>query len=269
MSNRRGRRACPGFFSASSSRKSFRRVRRSPEPDKIGHHPAGRIRRKERSMAKAQSARQAGHSTRSFRSSSASLFGGYLIWRLYFVFLVAPSGMAPTPGLRFAIAGLIIGSVYALIAIGYTLVYGILLMINFAHGDIMMIGAFGGYFVFEALKSHPGSARSALNFPKPTRILAVLSLSSSAWCIAATERLFPGEDRLPAAARRAAPGAADLRHRRVDLPGERRPTAVWRAAAGLRQSRPPDARRGLEPSDRRHRTSSCPTPACSLSSFRS
>jgi branched-chain amino acid transport system permease protein len=41
--------------------------------------------------------------------------------------------------------------VYAVIALGYTLVYGILFMINFAHGDVMMLGAFAGYFTLEAL----------------------------------------------------------------------------------------------------------------------
>ena len=43
--------------------------------------------------------------------------------------------------------GLTIGSVYALIALGYTMVYGVLRLINFAHGDIMMTGAVSGYFV--------------------------------------------------------------------------------------------------------------------------
>src|SRR3974390_1495939 len=43
--------------------------------------------------------------------------------------------------------GLTIGSVYALIALGYTMVYGVLRLINFAHGDIMMTGAFSGFFV--------------------------------------------------------------------------------------------------------------------------
>ena len=40
---------------------------------------------------------------------------------------------------------------YALIAIGYTLVYGVMALINFAHGDIMMLGCFAGFFTFEAL----------------------------------------------------------------------------------------------------------------------
>ena len=82
------------------------------------------------------------------------LFAGYLLWRLYVVLIGNPA-YGPDTWARFFIAGLILGSVYALIAIGYTLVYGILRMINFAHGDIMMIGAFGGYFVFEALKTIP------------------------------------------------------------------------------------------------------------------
>ena len=82
------------------------------------------------------------------------LFAGYLLWRLYVVFIGNPAYGSDTWA-RFIISGVILGSVYALIAIGYTLVYGILRMINFAHGDIMMIGAFGGYFVFEALKAIP------------------------------------------------------------------------------------------------------------------
>lgn len=47
--------------------------------------------------------------------------------------------------------GVSLGSVYALIALGYTMVYGIVKLINFAHGDVMMIGAFTGYFVMKAM----------------------------------------------------------------------------------------------------------------------
>jgi len=39
------------------------------------------------------------------------------------------------------------GSFYALIALGYTLVYGVLTLINFAHGDIFMVGAYIAFFV--------------------------------------------------------------------------------------------------------------------------
>ena len=45
------------------------------------------------------------------------------------------------------INGLTIGSIYALIALGYTMVYGILRLINFAHGDIYMLGAYSGFFI--------------------------------------------------------------------------------------------------------------------------
>ncbi len=47
----------------------------------------------------------------------------------------------------FVVFGLTIGAIYAQIALGYTMVYGVLRMINFAHGDFVMCGAFAGYFV--------------------------------------------------------------------------------------------------------------------------
>ena len=52
---------------------------------------------------------------------------------------------------RLFVDGTIQGGVYALIALGYTLVYGILFMINFAHGEVMMFGAYGGYFAMQFL----------------------------------------------------------------------------------------------------------------------
>lgn len=48
--------------------------------------------------------------------------------------------------------GIILGSIYALLALGYTMVYGIIKLINFAHGDIYMIGAFVGYYAINILK---------------------------------------------------------------------------------------------------------------------
>jgi len=49
------------------------------------------------------------------------------------------------------INGLTIGSIYALIALGYTMVYGILRLINFAHGDIYMVGAYAGFILATSL----------------------------------------------------------------------------------------------------------------------
>ena len=50
------------------------------------------------------------------------------------------------------INGLSLGSIYALLALGYTMVYGIIKLINFAHGEIYMIGAFVGYYVINTFK---------------------------------------------------------------------------------------------------------------------
>ena len=55
------------------------------------------------------------------------------------------------------INGLSVGAVYALIAVGYTMVYGVLRLINFAHGDVFMVGAFAGLF---AATSGIGLARA-------------------------------------------------------------------------------------------------------------
>jgi branched-chain amino acid transport system permease protein len=51
--------------------------------------------------------------------------------------------------------GIAQGSIYALIALGYTMVYGILRFINFAHGEVFMIGAMTGYFVSDGLARTP------------------------------------------------------------------------------------------------------------------
>ena len=54
--------------------------------------------------------------------------------------------------------GFSLGSMYALIAIGYTMVYGVLRLINFAHGDIMMVGGFLGFFGIAVLGLPFGAA---------------------------------------------------------------------------------------------------------------
>lgn len=48
--------------------------------------------------------------------------------------------------------GITLGSIYALIALGYTMVYGIILLINFAHGEILMVGAYVGFFAMSSLQ---------------------------------------------------------------------------------------------------------------------
>ncbi|MFF9193869.1 branched-chain amino acid ABC transporter permease [Streptomyces sp. NPDC014779] len=49
--------------------------------------------------------------------------------------------------IQLVLSGLFVGSLYALVALGYSMVYGIIKLLNFAHGDLYMIGAFGGFTV--------------------------------------------------------------------------------------------------------------------------
>lgn len=65
------------------------------------------------------------------------------------------------------------GSFYALIALGYTMVYGVLLLINFAHGDIFMMGAYIGFFIATFLLAQYAVA---LPFTLPPTIIFLLTL---------------------------------------------------------------------------------------------
>ena len=53
--------------------------------------------------------------------------------------------------LQQVVNGMSLGGMYALIAIGYTMVYGVLRLINFAHADVMMVGAFATLFLFSSI----------------------------------------------------------------------------------------------------------------------
>ena len=72
------------------------------------------------------------------------------------------------------INGLSLGSIYALIALGYTMVYGIVKLINFAHGDIMMIGAYTAYFVLRAMGTNVSGM--AVAFVVAMTVCALLSI---------------------------------------------------------------------------------------------
>lgn len=85
--------------------------------------------------------------------------------------------------LDFAMFGLTLGSVYALIALGYSMVYGVLRMINFAHGDITMTGAFSSLFVATAasrngwFESAPGLAYLAIFATAIATCVAIAALT--------------------------------------------------------------------------------------------
>ena len=54
-----------------------------------------------------------------------------------------------------AVNALQLGSIYALVALGYSMVYGIILLLNFAHGDIIMVGAYVTYYAMTSFHLHP------------------------------------------------------------------------------------------------------------------
>ncbi len=120
------------------------------------------------------------------------------------------------------------GAVYGLIALGYTMVYGVLLMINFAHGEIFMIGAYVGWARADLADQRPGFGGLHPAWVVPVMLLMAMSVSGIA-------RHGAGALRLPAAvhARCDPPGPADQRGRGVDLPAERRHADAGRAHEGL------------------------------------
>lgn len=60
--------------------------------------------------------------------------------------------------IQFLVGGISLGSIYGLIALGYTMVYGIAKMLNFAHGDVLMVGGFAAFTVVSTLGLHPAIA---------------------------------------------------------------------------------------------------------------
>jgi branched-chain amino acid transport system permease protein len=69
--------------------------------------------------------------------------------------------------------GLTTGSLYALIALGYSMVYGVLKLLNFAHGDLYMVGAYIGYFVIQWF-----GGPTSLSIPVPLLLLIMFALSA-------------------------------------------------------------------------------------------
>ena len=97
----------------------------------------------------------------------------FILYRLYQV-LVVQHAFGMDTWTRLLISGLIIGAVYALIAIGYTLVYGILFMINFAHGEVMMFGAYAGLLRISSIQCDQNGWNSPSNFTNTFPVLAII-----------------------------------------------------------------------------------------------
>lgn len=90
--------------------------------------------------------------------------------------------------LQYLINGIAQGSLYAIVALGYTMVYGIIRLVNFAHGEFLMLGAFCGYF--------------ALRFQLPMPVAILASMLGAGIVALIVERFLyrpiRGEGRIPA-----------------------------------------------------------------------
>jgi len=84
-----------------------------------------------------------------------------------------------TQFLQQLINGLSLGSIYALIALGYTMVYGILKLINFAHGEVFMVGAYTGYYAAGSLGVATFEARHQ-SFPLYLALLVLIAAMAAA-----------------------------------------------------------------------------------------
>src|SRR5437588_4372330 len=86
-----------------------------------------------------------------------------LLVGLLFVWLIVNFTKGPSYFVTIAFIGLTNGALYALVALGYTLVYGILELINFAHGDVFMLGGlFSATMLLSVFNLHAGASTGSL-----------------------------------------------------------------------------------------------------------
>ena len=130
------------------------------------------------------------------------------------------------------VAGLTLGSLYGLIALGYSMVYGILKLLNFAHGEVFMIGSYIGYFVLTAF----GGAAS----PDIPVALLIALMFAAAMLGAGVPRCRDRAVRLPAPPGEAgaADRSADQRARRLVLPAADRRHLLRCDAEAVRHVQP-------------------------------
>ena len=70
--------------------------------------------------------------------------------------------------------GIVVGALYSLVALGFSMVYGVLKLLNFAHGDLYMVGAFTGYFVIQWF-----GGSKALTIPVPLLLVIMFVLAAA------------------------------------------------------------------------------------------
>jgi branched-chain amino acid transport system permease protein len=101
---------------------------------------------------------------------------GLLAVAALILLLIKEFTVSPSQFVQVTLIGVTNGSVYALVALGYTLVYGILELINFAHGDVFMLGGmFTITYATHFFNLHPGDGIIAVPIVFATLILAMLS----------------------------------------------------------------------------------------------
>jgi branched-chain amino acid transport system permease protein len=106
------------------------------------------------------------------------------------VILTLSSGRySPKDWVDLTINGLALGGIYAVIALGYTLVYGVLRMINFAHGEVFMSGPFIGYFVITALDQSGYLNRSPTTSVISLLLIFVVAMTTSTVIAVLLERI--------------------------------------------------------------------------------
>jgi branched-chain amino acid transport system permease protein len=91
--------------------------------------------------------------------------------------------------LNYLILGITRGSLYALIALGYTMVYGVLQLINFAHSEVFMSGAFGSFLVVQIIVGSKGGHQAAWVVPMVIIVGVVVGAISAAFVAWTLERV--------------------------------------------------------------------------------
>ena len=193
-----------------------------------------------------------------YRPNPTTILGVVFV-ALVFVWLIVNLVKTPSEFYNLLLIGITNGAVYGLIALGYSLVYGILELINFAHGDVFMLG---GMLVATMTASFGLAGEGDLVLWGG--ILAMLADHDG---VLRGDQHDDRARRLQAPAQCPSAGAADHRDRDVVHPPEHRPRLEGRTADLRRLD--PSARRDLLDRRRRlhleqvHRRSSSPSPSCS------
>jgi len=119
-------------------------------------------------------------------SSTGRILGTLRLPTIITVFLALTLGVL---GIDQFVNAMTLGAIYALVALGYTMVYGIIELINFAHGDVFMVGSFVAMFISSRLLGNDGSITNVPLLIVSVLVLFVLTIGIMALLGALIERL--------------------------------------------------------------------------------